>query len=181
MPSLRNVVIQLHSTLSRLVGGPKSVHVVADRQGRIPTNPPIPKLNGNRDLILHVRGFGVDTGGVTGGGRHDTRVKRLIDIVLRSRKQIDTVHNDLAFLTDDNGHLAFEESVINAVQIWWGDPAAAATEAQMLLVGGGEPARIVNGGGAVRELFAGDGTWGTSVITLEVHVLLELDLAASNQ
>lgn len=179
MASKREIIIQLRDTLARLVEDPNRVIVLADRTGRIQRQPPIPNLNGNKDIILHVRGLGVDTGSVAAAGRHNTYVRLLVDIVARSRNMADQAWHDFVTLTDtDVGHFEFEKEILNALQMWRGDPKAATL---LLMIGEGEPIRLVNGSSSVRELFAQDSSWVSSVLTFEIIYREDLVITADNQ
>jgi hypothetical protein len=158
-----DIVIALRNRLGKLFGGDVSRVVVVGvrpREG-------YPRLVGDRDILMRIRGFGVDQNSVAGAGERNTQLRRLIDLVLRSRRVTDPVSSDLAWFTAADGQLAFESGVIAAAQMLFGDPATEPDGRVYSAIGQWEPLRIVNGGDAVKDLFEVDGTWGSSVITVE--------------
>lgn len=167
MATIRKIVLAIKDAMRKVVKDPNRIYVVANRPAQA-----MPHLVGDRDLIIRVRGFSVGDGNILGAGRSNTTIKRLIDIVLRDRMAVDQSSADLQWLTKEGlGHLDGEDQIIDAMQMWLGNDA----ENELLLVGEGEPVRIVGGADAAREFGSGDGKWGSSAITLEVVYRQEMD------
>jgi hypothetical protein len=165
MATIREIVLGLREALLAVQPDMRRIYVV----GRRPNNK-LPNLVGDRDILIRPRGFTV--GDVAGAGRSNTIMRRLVDIVLRDRLMVDQSEHDLQWLTKEAvGHLAYEDRVIDALQMWLGNAA----DNELLLVGEGEPARLVAGSDAERDFQAADGKWGASVLTLEVVYRQELN------
>jgi hypothetical protein len=152
----------LRNALGTAIGDVTRVIVIGQRPKE-----GLPKLVGDRDILFRIRGFGVDQNSVAAAGPQNMQMKRLIDLVLRSRKVTDKVSYDLNWFLAEDGHLVFESKVIAAIEVFLGQAATEPDGVPYGWDGQGEPPRIVNGGDAVKDLFESDGTWGSSVITVE--------------
>lgn len=140
------------------------VYVIAQRPAE-----KLPPLSGERDLIIRVRGFMLAQSNVEAGGTSDTPVRRTVDIVLRSRCSLDRTGTDAVWLLKEAaGHLDFEDQVFNAVQVWTDalddepdDYASQFIEMEC------EPVRLSQASDAVRDFRSTDGSWGSTVLTVE--------------
>lgn len=165
MATTRQIVMALRDRLARTFGD--HVYVIAKR----PSNR-IPNLVGNRDILIRPRGFDALEPTVGASGRANTPIRRKFDVVLRSRLATDQVQHDLKWLTDEGtGHLDFEDAVFDALQMWMGN----AETGDELLVGDGEPVRVVAGGDAERMYDSPDGRWGASVLVLDLTYRMDLN------
>ncbi len=161
MATIREVVLGLRDALTAVVPDIARVYVVAKRPAKMPA------LVGDRDVFLRPGGFTVSS--VDGTGRTDTRVRRRVDIILRSRMAVDSINQDLQLLTKDAlGHFAYEDAVFDVFQMWMGNIADQATDDTMLLVSEGEPVRVTGCSDAERDFQSADGKWASSMLTIEV-------------
>lgn len=120
---------------------------------------------GDADLVLRPGRF-VPTGNETGAGRYDTRIRRLLEVAVRSRLESDEVDSDQLWLLQDAAHLALEEAVIAALQIFPPEDA----DSNILLA---EPMRLADGAAAERR--KDKRGWGQSVLTFEMVYVLPLE------
>jgi hypothetical protein len=161
MATTRQIVMALRDRLARTFGD--HVYVIAKR----PSNR-IPNLVGNRDILIRPRGFDTVGETVVAAGRSNTPIRRKFDIVLRSRLAIDSVQQDLKWLEEQ---FDFEGAVFDALQMWMGNPETG----EELLVGEGEPSRVVAGSDPERMYDSPDGRWGASVLVLDLTYRMDLN------
>lgn len=77
----------------------------------------VPRFTGDSDIIIRKGGFKVKREVTDYGGRHDTRIVRRIEIICRSRLDLDEPASDETFLLDETlGHVALEELVADCLQ-----------------------------------------------------------------
>lgn len=167
MPTIRQIVLDMRDALAKQIGDAKRVYVVAGRRNA----KDIPNLVGDRDLIIRVGGFMCDPGHEAAAGRSNTILRRRLDVILRSRTATDPTGSDLQWLTKEGlGHLEYEDAIMDVIQMWLGNVADVGNEATepLLMVGDGEPARILSGSDADRDFQSADGKWGTSALTVEI-------------
>ena len=79
----------------------------------------IPDLHAVSALFLRPRGFSSDQDIADAGGRYTTKFTRVIDVIVRVRRQLDKAGSDIQLLTDDEDGAYFylEERAVNALQI----------------------------------------------------------------
>jgi len=124
----------------------------------------VPLEMGDADLLLRPGSF-LPTGNETGAGRYDTRIRRILEIAVRTRLEVDEVGQDLHWLRDDARHLALEEAVLAALEIFPPEDAAG----NILLA---EPMRLVDGTAAEKR--KDKRGWGQSVLRFEMIYVLPL-------
>jgi len=79
----------------------------------------VPTYQGDQDVLIRPMEENKEPGMLEGSGRVDDRRDRKIFIYCRTRLYLDQVDSDLARLSDASlGHLALEDAVANAVEIW---------------------------------------------------------------
>lgn len=120
---------------------------------------------GDQDVILKP-GRLLSLGYEDGSGRTDKRVKRMLDVGLRSRDELDMADEDRLWLTKDDAHFDFEERLADALELYDGHD----TEGNLLLI---EPMRLASGD-APERLVKAKG-WGISVLQFELVYAMNLD------
>lgn len=171
MATIRKILLELRKELLKVVQDEKRVTIVAQR----PPNH-TPTLSAGRDILIRPRGFVVDQNTVAAAGRAYTPIRRQIELILRSTRSTDTVNADRKFLTEEGiGQVEFEDQVFDVIQMWQGNVESVVDGDPLLLVGEGEPVRVVSGGDAARDFVSPDGKWGASTIVIEVMYRQELD------
>lgn len=137
---------------------------VVDRSRiRITTKSKVPNLAGDRDIILRPGAGTPDGAAVLGGGRITTFERRTLNVTLRTRNALDQVASDSNWLLDDDGHLAFEDQVIDALQINYPIVSQLAVYK--------EPMRYMG----VSEPRTNENKWGESIVQFEIKYLRSLD------
>lgn len=137
----------------------------------------LPAMQAPTDILMRPRGFTTNQEMVASAGRYTTQLTRIIDIIIRHRRELDKVGEDSHFLTDDpEGYFEIEEQAIGAVQV-----IIDGEDSQLLDPGGNslltEPMRIVDGttpnkyAPTQSQVGFGEGAFG-----IEVKYLLDLDL-----
>lgn len=135
----------------------------------------VPHFVGPWDLVLRPRGSVSLDPNTEGGGRHDTRLRRIIDVAVRIQRATDESARDDDFLfaepsdddTDLIGYFAAQERVIDALHVF--SPTAANGD---VLVA--EPMRMVNDNDPLREQGM-EHIWGDGTLAFEVVYTLNLD------
>lgn len=121
----------------------------------------VPKLTGDKDIILRVSSSQVLVS-VEGQGRDHMKMRRILEIIPRSRMAQDEVGKDTNWLGNEAlGHLAFEDAIIDRLQLFHPrltDASGYRTVEPMRLVGMMAPDKDVDP----------DGTWGATVQNWEV-------------
>lgn len=115
--SLRTVLQRIKDKITTdLLLGPNDVAIPSERV-LLTIRGKVPKLQGDSDIVIRPRGLKVRREVTDYGGRHDTRINRRIEIICRTRLELDPVNSDEVFLLDSElGHIAFEELVIDCLQ-----------------------------------------------------------------
>lgn len=130
----------------------------------------VPKLTGDKDIVLRVNGTQVLTS-VEGEGRFYTKLRRIIEVIPRCRLAQDEAGKDNGWLTDEAlGFLTLEESVFDALQLF--QPTNTDTSEFLTI----EPMRWVSSGNPDKDP-SPDGTWGSETMLLEIvyQAVLEQD------
>lgn len=132
----------------------------------------VPKLTGDRDIILRV-GSTQKIPSTEGQGRFYIRLRRIIEVIPRCRSALDEVGKDTIWLTDESlGFFAFEEAVMDAVELF----QPMNVEETAFLVD--EPMRIVGFGIPDKDVDP-DGKWGSE--TMMVETIYQAPLTQSRQ
>src|SRR3990172_8020876 len=127
----------------------------------------IPHFLGPWDILLRPRrGFSIQDNS-DGGGKWDTRIRRIIDVALRVQLATDETARDVEWLFADDGYFALEESVIDALQMF--EPTDA--QGNILLA---EPMRLLEGIEPAREQ-GNEVLWGDGTLAFEIVYTMNLD------
>lgn len=80
----------------------------------------IPHFVGEKDCILRIGGEHPDEPAIRADGRQNNQRYRTVTITIRTRQAVDRAGTDTKhLLNDDIGHLAVEDAVFNALEIFW--------------------------------------------------------------
>lgn len=132
----------------------------------------LPPVHGPNDILLRPRGFTVHEGMVTAGGRYTTMLTRVVDVIVRSRRELDKAGNDTQWLTDiDQGYFDLEENALDAFQV---DSDLTDSEGNMLVC---EPIRIVDGFTPEKDPTRFKPGWGDGNFGVEIKYLPPIDVS----
>lgn len=124
------------------------VKQVARPGGKVPT------FDGDQDIVLRWRGWRVAKGHET---RVDYRQYRRLEVILRTRSELDESGLDVAWLTDAvSGEVVFEEGVLNVLHgdYLYDESGNALTDEALAAVEGGDYDRVQSvGWGQVSTFF----------------------------
>jgi hypothetical protein len=88
----------------------------------------IPHFRGEKDCVLRILGERPDEAAIRGAGRLNDQRTRGIQLIIRTRMATDRAGSDERhLLNEDVGHVAVEDQVFNALEIFW--PADVASNA----------------------------------------------------
>lgn len=128
-----------------------------------------PKLTGDQDILLRVKGANLQPG-VEGGGRHYMPMRRILEVIPRSRKGTDEVGKDTNWLLEElDGFLALEDKIINRLELFMPTSRDSATHLTI------EPMRFLGTVDPDKDIDP-DGKWGASVLQYEVIYQQDLDV-----
>lgn len=132
----------------------------------------MPPLVGDRDFLMAVGHQRPEGNFDDGSGRYDARIKRFLNILIRTRVNLDRVNDWKVWLTDQTlGHLDAEWEVMNTFHDW--TPVDAQGNElgyqSLIYIDVREPRALSN-----RTAAPG---WGGSVVSLELPIQLDLDNA----
>lgn len=128
----------------------------------------VPRFSATQDLILRPQGEEPLAGIVDGSGRYDRRTRRSFEAIVRTRVLLDQSGRDSVRLTDASlGHLALEDAVVDALELYHLADSAGDALAAPLRVG------RLTGPQRLRD----DRTWVWSAFTVEVEHRRDLDIA----
>lgn len=112
---LRDILLDVRGRLMEVTGLPPERVAVDARQD---ADEPDLNLQADQYFLIRVKGQ-TPAPGVEGGGRVNTRVKRRIQVCLRTRLALDEAGRDLLWLTEQSlGHLEREHQLYDALSTY---------------------------------------------------------------
>jgi hypothetical protein len=127
----------------------------------------VPHFDADQDVLIYPQRFTSDQAQADHAGRIDTRVVRMVHIILRTRMELDESNRQVSILTTPSlGHFALEDAILDALQIFF----PLDSNGNQLTY---EPMRVYTGEPPKLELPKHPG-WGNSILTFEVGEMMPL-------
>lgn len=119
MPSLRDIVTSVTAQLIQTTSGSSPLTANSIKISTRFQASPVPKLDGDRDVLLRFASPYPVEDFVCGAGRIASVVYRHMEVVIRTRLQTGMIDRDDTWLMDATlGHLAVEEFVVDRLHLF---------------------------------------------------------------
>jgi hypothetical protein len=128
---------------------------------------PVPHFTGQADILLRPRRKLALQDNVDGGGKWDTRVTRILDVIPRVQYAVDPAASDYEWLFASGGYITLEEEIVDALQMFMPTDSTG-----NILVA--EPMRLVTADDPLKEA-GNEVVWGSGVLGFEMVYTMDLD------